>query len=70
MIPLDDLAQMSNEDLYDALRQVIETASNISSHGQHDDYVVGMWRMAHRYEEELKKRGLTNGRASVYKSEG
>ena len=53
---MDDLARMSDEDLYDALKQVIETASNISSHGQRDDYVVGMWRMAHRYEAELERR--------------
>lgn len=53
---MDDLARMSDADLYDAIKQIVETASNISSHGAHDDYVVGMWQMAHRYQEELERR--------------
>ena len=53
---MDELAQMSEEELHEAIRNIINTASNISSHGERDDYVVGMWRMAHRYQNELERR--------------
>lgn len=57
---MDDLAQMSEEELHEAIHNIINTASNISSHGERDDYVVGMWRMAHRYQAELERRAKEN----------
>ena len=53
---MNDLAKMSEEELNEAIHRIIENASNISSHGERDDYVVGMWRMAHRYQAELERR--------------
>ena len=58
---MNELAQMSEDELNEAVRRIIETASNISSHGERDDYVVGMWRMAHRYQAELERRRTKEG---------
>ena len=56
VVELDYLARMSEEELKEAIQNIINTASNIGSHAARDDYVVGMWRLAHRYEVELERR--------------
>jgi len=61
MIPLDDLKRMSDDELQEKIAEISESASNVSSHAQDDDYVVGMWRMEHRLQEELKRRRRTDG---------
>ena len=53
---MDDLAKMSEEELKEGIQNIINTASNIGSHAAWDDYVVGMWRVAHQYEAELERR--------------
>lgn len=51
-----ELCDMSNDELSDKINEMEETASNTSSHGQADDYVVGMFHLAHVYKEELRRR--------------
>ena len=47
---------MSNEELLRAIDICVDTGTNLTSHGQADDYLVGSLRMAQVYREELKNR--------------
>ena len=60
MTPMVELCEMSNDELSDGIRDMEESASNTSSHGQADDYVVGMFQLAHAYKEELRRRDKEN----------
>ena len=50
------ISEMSNEELLRAIDICVDTGTNLTSHGQADDYLVGSLRMAQVYREELKNR--------------
>lgn len=50
------IEDMTNEELLRAIDLCEETSTNLTSHGQSDDYLVGSFQMAKRYQMELEKR--------------
>lgn len=52
--------QMSTEELLRAIDFCTDTGTNLTSHGQADDYLVGSLKMANIYREELKRREHQN----------
>jgi len=50
------LEQMTNEELLRAIDLCVDTGTNLTSHGQADDYLVGSLKMAKVYKDELSKR--------------
>ena len=48
--------EMSTEELLRAIDFCTETGTNLTSHGQADDYLVGSLRMAKVYRDEMKRR--------------
>ena len=50
------IAEMSTEELLRAIDFCTDTGTNLTSHGQADDYLVGSLKMANIYREELKRR--------------
>lgn len=55
------IEQMSNEELLRAIDLCVDTGTNLTSHGQADDYLVGSLKMAQVYREELKSREKRKG---------
>lgn len=53
---LKDLQKMSMEELLRAIDYCVDTGTNLTSHGQADDYTVGSLKMAEMYRAELKRR--------------
>lgn len=50
------IEQMTNEELLRAIDLCVDTGTNLTSHGQADDYLVGSLKMASIYRQELKRR--------------
>ena len=50
------ISEMSNEELLRAIDLCEDTGTNLTSHGQADDYMVGSLRMAKAYADEIKRR--------------
>ena len=50
------LHEMSNEELLRAIDLCVETGTNLTSHGQADDYLVGSFQMAKVYKAEIERR--------------
>lgn len=50
--------EMSTEELLRAIDYCVDTGTNLTSHGQADDYLTGSLRMAKIYREELRKREM------------
>ncbi len=55
---MTDLESLTDDQLHDAIELCYQTGMNFSSHGQADDYVVGSFKLAKRYQEELERRAL------------
>ena len=53
---MKDISQMSHEELLRAIDLCVDTGTNLTSHGQADDYLVGSLKMAQIYREEIRKR--------------
>lgn len=53
---MKSVREMSTEELLRAIDYCTETGTNLTSHGQADDYLVGSLKMAKIYRDELKKR--------------
>ena len=53
---------MTTEELLNAIDYCVETGTNLTSHGQSDDYLVGSLKMAQVYREELKRRENSRGK--------
>lgn len=51
-----DLQSMSIAELLKAIEFCDDTGTNVSTHGQADDYTVGSLKMAEIYRKELKRR--------------
>ena len=54
------IKEMSNEELLRAIDLCMDTGTNLTSHGQADDYLVGSMQMAKAYQRELEQRENTN----------
>ena len=50
------IKEMSNEELLRAIDFCMDTGTNLTSHGQADDYLVGSMRMVNVYQSELRER--------------
>lgn len=50
------IEQMTNEELLRAIDLCVDTGTNLTSHGQADDYLVGSLKMAQIYQRELTRR--------------
>ncbi len=48
--------EMTTEELLRAMDYCTDTGTNLTSHGQADDYLVGSLKMAKVYRDELKRR--------------
>lgn len=48
--------EMSTEELLRAIDYCVDTGTNLTSHGQADDYLTGSLQMANIYRQELKNR--------------
>ena len=53
---MKSIEQMSNEELLRAIDLCMDTGTNLTSHGQSDDYLVGSLKMAQIYRSELTRR--------------
>ena len=53
---MKDLETMSTEELLRAIDYCVDTGTNVTSHAQADDYIVGSLKMAEVYRNELKRR--------------
>ena len=62
---MKDISQMSNEELLRAIDVCVETGTNLTSHGQADDYLVGSLKMAQVYREEIKRREKSRERGEL-----
>ena len=51
-----DLQDMSTEELLRAIDYCVDTGTNLTTHGQADDYTVGSLKMAKLYQAELDRR--------------
>ena len=51
-----DIKDMSTEDLLRAIDFCEDTGTNLTSHGQADDYLCGSLKMAEIYKRELDRR--------------
>ena len=50
------IEQMTNEELLRAIDLCEDTGTNLTSHGQADDYLVGSFKMESIYRAEIKRR--------------
>ena len=50
------LMEMSTEEILRAIDYCEDTGTNLTSHGQTDDYLASSLKMASVYREELKRR--------------
>ena len=48
--------EMSTEELLRAIDYCVDTGTNLTSHGQADDYLTGSLKMVTVYRDELKRR--------------
>ncbi len=48
--------EMSTEELLRAIDYCTETGTNLTSHGQADDYIASSLKMVKVYKDELKRR--------------
>lgn len=55
---MKDIKSMSTEELLRAIDYCLDTSTNLTSHGQADDYLVGSAKMVAIYQNELKRREL------------
>ena len=53
---MKSVREMSTEELLRAIDYCTETGTNLTSHGQADDYLVGSLKMAQVYQSEIKRR--------------
>ena len=53
---MHSIAEMTTEELLRAIDFCADTGTNLTSHGQADDYLVGSQKMEKVYREELKRR--------------
>ena len=53
---MKDIKSMSSEELLRAIDLCLDTSTNLTSHGQSDDYMVGSAKMAKVYQDELARR--------------
>lgn len=58
------IEQMTNEELLRAIDLCEDTSTNLTSHGQADDYLVGSFKMASVYRQELSNREKRHERTS------
>ena len=54
------IKEMSNEELLRAIDLCMDTGTNLTSHGQADDYLVGSMQMVKAYQHELESREKIN----------
>ena len=52
--------EMSTEELLRAIDYCVDTGTNLTSHGQADDYMIGSLRMVNVYKDEIKRRESRN----------
>ena len=53
---MQSIQEMSMEELLKAIDFCEDTSSNLTSHGQEDDYLVGSQQMIAIYRDELDRR--------------
>lgn len=56
VIGMKDIKKMSDAELEEAIDFYMDMGTNLTSHGQADDYFVGSLKLAQFYQEELKRR--------------
>ena len=60
------ISEMSNEELLRAIDLCMDTGTNLTSHGQADDYLLASMKMVAVYENELKRRESHTKKENYY----
>ena len=53
---MKDLKEMSTEELLNAIDYYVDTGTNLSTHGQADDYMIASLKLAEECQHELERR--------------